>query len=518
MQVIWFKRDLRISDHQPLSEAAKLGPVLPLYVFEPAYWAQPDTSRRQFEAQRSAVVELADTLDGLGAPLIVRVGAVVDVLARIHRAVGIARLLAHEETGNLWTYARDRAVHRFCRDNGIDFVEYPQFGVIRRLNSRDDWGRLHSAFLNAPPVAAPQHLTPHPSAIAGAIPTAEQLGLSEDGCAQPQSGTRAEAFGLLDSFFNGRGAQYRRAMSSPLDGANACSRLSVPLTTGAISIREVFKYCFKQRAKLLDMPPRARPVPVGAVESLTSRLFWHCHFIQKLESEPALERRSVHPLHEQARQPTPHDHPHLSAWAKGQTGFPFIDACMRSLIVTGWLNFRMRAMVQAFAAYHLALDWHASGLVLARLFTDYEPGIHWNQIQMQAGQTGINIPRIYNPVKQGFDQDPDGLFTRAWVPELAHVPQVFLQEPWRMDEQAQDSARCHIGLDYPTRLIDHEAAARAAKDKITHIRQQPSYGVQAKTVFIRHGSRKKQPQSIKKAQNSKKPLTQKVQRQLIFDL
>eukprot|EP01037_Dinobryon_pediforme_P013274 gene13274-13384_t len=516
MQVIWFKRDLRIHDHRPLSEGAAAGPVLPLYIFEPAYWALPDTSRRQFEAQRSAVLELGEQLERLGAPLVVRVGAVVDVLARVHRAVGISRLLAHEETGNLWTYARDRAVHQFCRQHGIEFIEYPQFGVVRRLQNRDEWGRLHSAFINAPLLAAPQQLTPHPSAIAGAVPTAEQLGIADDACAVPQSGTRAHAVRLLASFFDGRGAQYRRAMSSPLEGANACSRLSVPLSTGAISIREVFKYCFEQRARLLDMPPHARPVPVGAVESLTSRLFWHCHFIQKLESEPALELHSVHPLHEGARQITPPDHPHLRAWASGQTGFPFVDACMRALIATGWLNFRMRAMMQAFAAYHLGLDWHASGTALARLFTDYEPGIHWSQIQMQAGQTGINIPRIYNPVKQGFDQDPDGLFTRRWVPELTHVPLVFLQEPWRMDKQAQTAAACRLDVDYPLRLVDHEVAARAAKDKITRIRQLPGYGSQAKNVFIRHGSRKKQPQRA--AQSTKKPLQPKTERQLNLDL
>jgi deoxyribodipyrimidine photo-lyase len=173
-----------------------------------------------------------------------------------------------------------------------------------------------------------------------------------------------------------------------------------------------------------------RAVPITAVDSLIARLHWRGHFTQKLETEPELEIRSFHPAHQQARIQTAPDDPVLAAWAAGLTGIPFVDACMRSLIATGWLNFRMRAMLQSFASYHLGLDWRVSGEHLARLFTDYEPGIHWPQVQMQSGQTGINTPRIYNPAKQGLDQDPGGHFTRRWVPELAHVPLPLLQTPW----------------------------------------------------------------------------------------
>jgi deoxyribodipyrimidine photo-lyase len=471
IQVVWFKRDLRTVDHAPLAEAAASGPVLPLYVAEPDYWHLPDVSARQWLAQRTALEEVAQRLAALGAPLIIRIGTVTTILEKIHSALGIARLLAHEETGNLWTYRRDIEVRAFCRRQKIPFMEFSQTGVIRGAGARDRWAAHYSRFTAAPVLPEPARLIPVATVRQAAIPTAGSLGLSDDGCLAPQSGTRQNALALLESFLAGRGAGYRRGMSSPLTGENCCSRLSVPLATGAVSVREVIQ-------KLYAARHAAPGIPVTALDSLVSRLHWRGHFMQKLESEPELEIRSFHPLHQQSRTPTPPDDPHLQAWAAGRTGIAFLDACMRSLIATGWLNFRMRAMVQSFASYHLGLDWRTSGECLARLFTDYEPGIHWPQVQMQSGQTGINTPRIYNPVKQGHDQDPQGIFTRRWVPELADVPLDLLQTPWLAPNP-----------DYVPPIIDLTAAARAARDRLTAIRRTDGYRAAAQAVFHKHGSR-----------------------------
>jgi deoxyribodipyrimidine photo-lyase len=239
------------------------------------------------------------------------------------------------------------------------------------------------------------------------------------------------------------------------------------------------------------MPPDMRPVRLNALDSLIARLHWHCHFIQKLESEPEIETRAVHPMFEAHRLRTADDDPVLAAWIEGRTGFPFVDACMRSLVATGWINFRMRAMLMAFASYHLALDWRVSGTRLARLFTDYEPGIHWPQVQMQSGQTGINTPRIYNPVKQSLDQDPDGAFIRRWVPEVAALPVTFLHEPWRMDAADEALHGVAIGRDYPGRIVDHEDAARVARARLSEVRRMAGFSAAAKAVYVRHGSRKR---------------------------
>ena len=181
----------------------------------------------------------------------------------------------------------------------------------------------------------------------------------------------------------------------------------------------------------------------------------------------------------------------FEAWARGETGVPLVDACMAMLRETGWLNFRMRAMLMSFAAYQLWLHWREPGLHLARLFTDYEPGIHWPQVQMQSGVTGINALRVYNPVKQARDHDPDGVFVRRWLPALRQVPEAWLFEPWKMPSNVQDACGVLIGRDYPAPLVEPDAGLRAARARIAEWRKRPGLKQETQRVFLQHGSRKK---------------------------
>ena len=271
-------------------------------------------------------------------------------------------------------------------------------------------------------------------------------------------------------------------MSSPNTAFDACSRLSVPLAFGTLSMREVFQAAKRRQAGLYDLPPGRRGTWPGALRSFLARLHWHCHFMQKLEDEPRIEFESFHPAYDGLRVD---DSERLERWAAGRTGLPFIDACMRALAHHGWINFRMRAMLVSFASYQLWLPWRGSGLHLARLFTDYEPGIHWPQMQMQSATTGINLPRIYNPIKQGRDFDPDGVFIQKWVPELAGVPAAFLHEPWTWD-----GAERELAGRYPAPIVDERSARRAAQEGIWAVRRKPRYREIADAIQAKHGSRK----------------------------
>ena len=460
-QIVWFKRDLRVDDHRPLLEAAERGPVLPLYVVEPELWQQPDASERQWLFCRESLIELRQSLAALGQPLVLRSGDVVQVLERARRQFGIDGLWSHEETGNGWTYQRDKRVAAWARANGIQWLEIPQFGVIRRLRSRQGWAQRWEKQMAEPIAPVPASLQSLDGLDPGAIPDRPTDGLPPDPCPLRQTGGRSMALLALEDFLNNRATHYSRSISSPNTAFRGCSRLSAYLAWGCLSMREVIQ--------------RSRQFRGRGVSSFESRLHWHCHFIQKLESEPRIEWDDFHPFMRGIREV---DADRLEAWSEGRTGVPFVDACMRALQAHGWINFRMRAMLMSFASYNLWLPWRDSGLHLARLFVDYEPGIHWSQCQMQSGSTSINTIRIYNPIKQGLDHDPDGTFIRQWCPELARLPAAQLHEPWRFTDK------------HPAPIVDCAEAARLAKDRIWTIRRSAGFERHADAIQRKHGSRK----------------------------
>lgn len=480
VQIVWFKRDLRAADHAALQAAAARGPVLPLYIVEPDFWAQPDAAGRHWAFASECLSELRAALGRLGQPLVIRRGDAVAVLASIARAQQVSAIHSHEETGNDWTYRRDRRVAAWCRSEGLPWHQYRQTGVERGPSSRNGWARRWDAVMAQPVTCAPPL---QPLGIdAGALPSGAELHISPDICPERQIGGRRAALERLESFLSERGETYRTAMSTPLAGAGACSRLSPHLAWGTLSMREVAQATWaRQRTVKQSGEKRWR----GALASFSGRLHWHCHFMQKLEDEPELEFRNLHRAYDGVRPAEP-DAARLAAWEEGETGLPFVDACVRSLAATGWLNFRMRSMLMAVASYHLWLDWRAPGLHLARQFTDYEPGIHWPQVQMQSGTTGINTVRIYNPVKQGYDQDPQGAFVRRWVPELAEIPTDYLHEPWKAP-----NADTVLGKAYPFPIVNHLEAAKAARQNIWAVRGSTSFRTAADAIQHKHGSRRR---------------------------
>lgn len=470
-QVVWFKRDLRVVDHRPLALAARRGPVIPLVIIEPDYWKLPDTSFRQWQFWCGAIKDLT-----CQCPLVVKTGAAVDEFKSLKAEVGEFDLHAHEETGNAWTFERDKAVRSWCEEQGVAFAEQRQFGVWRgRAANRDRWSTMWDSMMAEPVIPPPD--------VKWTEVTSKQFynpDLQHDGIAHPQIPSRAAGLELLNSFLHERGQNYTREMSSPVTGEHACSRLSPYLAYGLLSIREVAQAAQKRYLELETETDNGSAKWRQAIRSFIARLHWHCHFIQKLEMEPEAEWLPLSRVHENVR-PKPGNPVYLKAWAAGCTGYPFIDACMRYLIATGWINFRMRAMLMSFATYDLWLPWQEAGLVLARYFTDYEPGIHWPQSQMQAGETGINTIRIYSPVKQGLDQDPNGTFIRRWVPELATADAVSIHEPWRTGGLAG----------YPPPIVDHKLAAAFAKEQLYSLRKKPESRAEADTVQKKHGSRKR---------------------------
>ena len=485
--VVWFKRDLRVHDHAALAEAAARGPVLALCVIEPGLWASPDAATQHLHFMRESLCDLAGELRARGVRLQLVTGDVTAVLERLMALAPFDTLYSHEETGNDLSYQRDRAVARWCRARGVAWHEFPSFGVVRRLASRDGWQRRWETHVRAPQRHAPSAMQgvalPWREPLA---PDAAALGLAADDPPLRQRGGRAQALAVLADFLNERSARYRGGISSPLSAPTACSRLSPHLAWGALSLREVVQ---ATRVRLHALPPEASRQRLG-LEAFLSRLVWHCHFIQKLESEPELEWRNLHRGYDGLREDG-FNPAHFDALTQGRTGWPMVDACVAMLRETGWLNFRMRAMLVSVAAYPLWLHWRPVGLWLARQFLDYEPGIHWSQLQMQSGTTGINTTRVYNPVKQARDHDPQGHFVRRWLPAMRRVPDTWLFEPWRMPPELQARCGVRVGLDIAAPLVDLDVATREAKERLYAVRGRPEVKAAEAAIVKTHGSRRR---------------------------
>ena len=462
--ILWFRRDLRVEDNPALAAAAAGGtPVLPLYIVEPGLWASPDRAARQWRFLAESLEGLRADLAGLGAPLLVRTGNAVAVLETLRAAHGVTRLISNADIGTQWTATRDQCVDDWARAQGILWLDLPRPGITRGLNHRKGWSAGRDRAMRGPLATPPKALPTH-GLDPGAIPDAADLRLPFDPCPGRQKGGRGQGLALCQG----------------LPGADAvgrsggASRLSPHLSFGTLSAREV-GHALADRRQEADASKRA-------LQGVSSRLALRDHVTQLLASAPEIETRCLHPAYETLRPRQP-DAARLEAWQKGETGLPIVDACMRALIHTGWISFPMRALLISVAGFHLRLDWQVTGQHLARLMTDYDPGIHWPQVQMQSGVTGLTAARICNPVRQGLDLDPEGRFLRHWLPELRPVPDACLHAPWTWD-----GAGRFLGRVYPAPVVDPIRAARSARQRIWAVRDMPGYREMQDMLLSQHAT------------------------------
>ena len=481
-ELVWFKRDLRIQDHAALTEAARRGPVRCVYIIEPQLWEQPDTSLQHFEFIQESLKDLHDDLQVLGGGVEIHHGELTEVLSNIYQEAPFIRLHSHEETGNNFTYQRDKKVAEWCRGRSVSWLEYPQFGVVRGLRKRNDWQSAWEVHM-ASPIQSIESIRFWNKSSAF-IKAQAPIKILQHNPPLRQRGGRVLALATLYSFLQERSYHYRGGISSPLIAPDACSRLSAYLAYGCISMREVVQ---QTRARINQLEPFESRQRAGLL-AFVSRLYWHCHFIQKLESEPEIEWQNMHSGYDGLRE-SEFNQEYFEALKNGRTGWPMVDACVVMLRETGWLNFRMRAMLVSVAAYPLWLHWRPVGEWLATQFLDYEPGIHWSQHQMQSGTTGINATRVYNPIKQAQDQDPKGEFVRYWLPYMRKVPDTWLFQPWLMTQGVQENIGLKIRQEIPSAVVDLTLALKYSKDRLHARRQDDKVRSLKQAVLDKHVSK-----------------------------
>ena len=487
LTIIWFKKDLRISDNAALYEAVKDKNSAAIYIHDPDIIKGEDFSFYHLDFIKDSLLELEHKFKANNSFLNIYHDQALTVFKKLSEEFLIEKIITHYETGNWIVHQRDKILTDFCKKNGIKLLEYQSNGIVRGLRDRDGWSSLWNKEMNKEKIKTPNISNFVKLNSYSVDESFEKIKIKKKKYEKSYIGGESHAINTLDSFLNDRGNYYSKEMSSPVTAYKSCSRLSSYLAYGNISIKQVLQETKKRQAFLREN--KIRTGWLKSLSSFSSRLRWHCHFIQKLEMQPNLEFTNMVRAYDGLRES--HDPNVFTSWKEGSTGFPMVDACMRFLKSNGWINFRMRAMLVSFASYNLWIDWRATSKYLSRYFIDYEPGIHYNQFQMQSGVTGMNAIRIYNPIKQQQDHDPEAIFVRNWVPELKNVPLEYMQYPHLLSEQMQKKVGCLIGKHYPSPIVDLKISTLKAKKSIYGVRATQKAKNESKKAYIKHGSRRK---------------------------
>jgi deoxyribodipyrimidine photo-lyase len=457
-------------------------PTLLLYVFEPSLIDDPHYSERHWRFVWQSLQSMNEELARFNSRILVMHDEVLAAFSRIQADFEIRGIYSYQEIGIMRTFNRDKAVSQFCCQHGIQWQQTPHSTVTRSASLRElehqHWHKIMDL-----PCADPNLST------ISFIPLQQMEHLqftAPDAWDTPnklmQSGGEKWAWFYLQDFFKSRGRNYQRHISRPHDARFSCARISPYLAWGNLSQRQVYQ-------TLLKVKPSLGKGWTRPMSAFLSRIHWHDHFLQKFENECHMEFACRNSAYERYPYETDEDiiHTRLTAWQTGNTGIPIVDANMRAVNATGYINFRMRAMLVSVLTLHMNLDWRLGVHHLARQFLDFEPGIHYPQFQMQAGVTGMHTIRLYNPIKQSQEKDDEAVFLKKWLPELAQCPVPHIHSPWMispMDRLFDDALDTK---DYPAPVIDIDASAKLARERAWQFRERDDVRIEAQRLLRQSG-------------------------------
>ncbi len=483
INIVWFRRDLRLEDNLAVSHAIESGlPVLFVYNFEDETIERKEHDLRHFRFIFQSLLDINRKLSKHGHEVLIVKEDSDSLFLSLLEKFEIKTVFSHFELGLDFVRRRRKRLSGFFKEHNIKWVEFPSNGIKDLLPSREGWLAQWNDYVNQPIVTFPGF----------AFESVPVQGLSKNfgfvdkeftgHAKQFQPGGEGRAKVVLQSFLRERGKFYLDSIPYPEKSRRGCSRLGPYLSYGCISLRQVYQ-AVSEAAK--------NPELAKNMNQYKLRLYWRSHYMQKLASEPEIEKRAINPALEDLDRG--YDPELFNAWAKGETGFPMIDASIRCLEQTGYLNFRLRAMLVTFATYTLWQDWRPVADRLASLFLDYEPGIHYGQIQAQAGLSGYQTLRVFNPMAQSEKYDRYGNFLRKWLPELDPLPSGLIHRPWKLTPKEQEQYGVIVGKDYPKPVVDYDISTRIAKEHYWRLRARDEVTDYLETLWHKHVAPEKIP-------------------------
>ncbi|MGY1615692.1 cryptochrome/photolyase family protein [Geodermatophilus sp. SYSU D00691] len=450
--LLWFRRDLRLSDHPALvaarDDAGPDGSVLPVFVLDPRLWEPAGPPRRRFLFDCLAALD--ESLDGA---LVVRTGDPARVLPALVREAGAAAVHVSADAGP-YGRARDAAVERALGDVPLVRTGSP-YAVTPGRITKDDGSpyRVFAPFARAWREHGWRAPAPRPRGVPWqrGVPSDRLPEVDVDGVRLPPAG-EAAARAAWRQFRDERLAGYGDARNLP--ATDGTSRLSVHLKYGTVHPRTL----------LADLAA-AGDVPREHVRRFTDELAWREFYADVLWHRPETAHRAFDERMGRLTYDTgPDADARFAAWAEGRTGYPIVDAGMRQLLGEAWVHNRVRMVVASFLTKDLHVDWWRGARHFLRHLVDGDLASNNHGWQWVAG-TGTDASpyhRVFNPVRQGQQFDPDGGYVRRWVPELRDVPTRWVHEPWRSPDGVPPG--------YPEPIVDHAAEREVALARYEQVR------------------------------------------------